>query len=342
MRLRIYRGYNQQHVLIDYFSDEINHQNYSPFGYFYNDENEITHVVPYGIAWESGLMDGDVVLEEESTAVAGSAETESPYGTQPVFIRYERDGRTRQARLDPDPSYARIQVLMDDAAMPILTGLPYDHRLATAGMQSGDQIMSIEGVPTPNGITAFLEFERQAGNTVTVMALSHSEERAFVVPIPSHNDLDELRSFFNGLRFKTRYFPADLKSSFIAGVGKTVDIGKFIFMTIGMLVTGEASIKELSGPVGIATITYEAASSGLVDLINIMVLLSVNLAIFNLLPFPALDGGRIIFMIAEAIFRRPVVTVRIENFIHIAGFLLLILFAMFITYQDVVRLIFGN
>ena len=109
-----------------------------------------------------------------------------------------------------------------------------------------------------------------------------------------------------------------------------------------MLITGEASIDELAGPVGIATITYEAASNGLVDLINIMVLLSVNLAIFNLLPFPALDGGRILFMIPELILRRQVVTVRVENIIHIAGFLLLILFALFITYNDVARLIFGR
>jgi regulator of sigma E protease len=126
----------------------------------------------------------------------------------------------------------------------------------------------------------------------------------------------------------------------VAGVSKAREVTRFIFMVIGMLATGQASVRDLAGPVGIASITYQAASSGLVDLINIMVLLSINLAIFNLLPFPALDGGRILFMIPEAILRRPVFTVRVENIIHIAGFVLLILLAIFITYQDIARLIF--
>ncbi len=342
LKLEVYRGYKQETLFIDYFESELVRDSYSPFGYFFDDTGLISTVIPNGIADEGGLLAGDLITGGETATWTQTIEDEPAQAPKVTTIEYLRDGQTRRARLDPDPTYARIQVYMDDAAYPILVGLPYDHRLVHAGMQSGDEIVSIEGVPTPNGITAFLEFEHQIGNTVTVIALSNSEERAFVVPIPSGSNFEELQEFFAGLHFKTRYLPADLKSSFMAGIGKTVDIATFIFMTIGMLVTGEASLNELAGPVGIATITYEAASSGLVDLINIMVLLSVNLAIFNLLPFPALDGGRLVFMVAEAIFRRPVVTVRIENFIHIAGFLLLLLFAMFITYQDVLRIIFGR
>ena len=125
----------------------------------------------------------------------------------------------------------------------------------------------------------------------------------------------------------------------VAGVEKCRDIVALILMTLQHLLTGKASVSELSGPVGIAQATYQAASSGLVDLINILVLLSINLGIFNLLPFPALDGGRILFMIAEGILRRPVVNVRAENIIHLAGFLLLILLALFVTYHDIARLI---
>jgi regulator of sigma E protease len=209
-------------------------------------------------------------------------------------------------------------------------------------LRSGDEIKSVEGVPTPNGITAFLEMNRRLGKGVTIVAMSGCEERIFQVPLPSIENFREATDFFNGLHFRTRYFRAGLPASMMAGIRKTEEVTGFIFLTIRMLLSGQASISDLSGPVGIANITYEAASSGLVDLINILVLLTINLARFNLLPVPALDGGRILFMILEGIFRRPVVNVKVENIIHIAGFMLLILLAFIVTYHDVMRIFFSN
>ncbi len=342
LRLKIYRGYKRSIKLIDFFDDEINRDNYSPFMYFYDDERVITDVIAGGIAGDAGLRPGDKILGGELSTWVETISGEHAQAPKETTIEYERDEKVRFAKLTPDMPFSRIQVYMDDAAYPVLVGLPYDHRLYLAGLRSGDEIASIEGVPTPNGITAFLEFQRHYGENVTIVTLSDEEERVFTVPIPSENDPDEVHAFFSGLHFKIRYHRADPISSMIAGVRKSYDVGGFIFMMIGMLISGQASVGDLAGPVGIATITYEAASSGLVDLINIMVLLSINLAIFNLLPFPALDGGRMLFMFFEAIFRRPVVNVRVENLIHIAGFLLLIMFALFVTYHDVVRLIFGR
>ena len=342
LSLRIYRGYHRAGVDIEYFNNEILHDSYSTFGFFFNEEMIITDTIEGGIADEGGLEPGDEIVGA-STQVWLS--TELPEPSDPVretSFEYRRNGEIYHTRLNPDPGFSRIQVYMDDASLPILSGLPINHRLAQAGMKSGDEILSVEGVPTPNGITAFLELEKHTGRSVTVVALSSGEERVFTIPIPSEQNREELREFFIGLRFKTRYFASDLVGSFIAGTDKSIDITRLIFLTIGMLISGEANLNDLAGPVGIAAITYQAASNGIVDLINIMVLLSVNLAIFNLLPFPALDGGRILFMGFEAILRRPVVNVRVENLIHIAGFLLLLLLALVVAYNDIARLIFSN
>lgn len=342
MRLKVFRGYRRAITEIEYFDSEISHDSYSMFGFFHDSDGAVTDVIRGGIADEAGLGVGDVIL---SGIMQGST-SETPggpaQGPGSAIVEYERGGRTHRARLEPDPAFSRIQVIMDDASLPILVRLPPENRLAQSGMRSGDEILSIEGVLTPNGITAFLELEKNVGKRVSIVGISGGEERVYVLPIPPASELRSLNAFFSGIRFRTRYFASDPITSLIAGERKVQEVTRFIFMTLGMLITGEASIDDLAGPVGIATITYQAASSGLVDLVNIMVLLSVNLAIFNMLPFPALDGGRILFMFFEAVLRRPVVTVRMENLIHIAGFLLLMLLALFITYHDIARLFLGN
>ncbi|MFH1675591.1 MAG: site-2 protease family protein, partial [bacterium] len=344
LTLVIYRDYRRKPIDIEYFNSEINHDLYSPYGFFLNGEQVVTAVLDHGIASDAGLRPGDTIVQSSMETWSESPLENPVHAKTPtaLTLTYSRNDSNHTIRLVPDPVYSRIQVFMDDASSATFVNLPYDSRLRMAGMNTGDTIVSVNGVDTPNGITAFLELQRHLGGTATIVALSRGQERVFNVPVPPLNNRNELRSFFAGIRFETRYFASDPITSFMAGVRKSNEIVGFIFMTIGMLVTGQASIGDLAGPVGIATITYEAASNGLVDLINILVMLSVNLAIFNLLPFPALDGGRIVFMILEAIWRRPVVTVKVENIIHIAGFLLLILFALFVTYHDIVRFFPAN
>ncbi len=114
-----------------------------------------------------------------------------------------------------------------------------------------------------------------------------------------------------------------------------------IVYVLKLLVSGSVPMKELMGPVGIITLTYVSAENGLNSLMQLLVLLTVNLAVFNLLPLPALDGGRIVFLLLEAVVRRPVVSVKAENIIHIAGFLALMLFILYITFFDVMRLFTG-
>jgi len=103
------------------------------------------------------------------------------------------------------------------------------------------------------------------------------------------------------------------------------------------LVTGQGLSVELGGPVRIAQITGDAARMGLPYLINFSALLSINLAIINILPFPALDGGRILFIFLEKIIGRPVKK-ELEGAIHYIGFILLMILIILITYKDIARL----
>lgn len=116
--------------------------------------------------------------------------------------------------------------------------------------------------------------------------------------------------------------------------------GRIIFTSLIDLLRGRESINNLSGPVGIVSAISQAASYGLTDLLELLVLITVNLGVFNLLPIPALDGGRLVFLAVEAVLRRPV-SQRVQENLTLATFILLFGLMIFATYNDVLRLITG-
>ena len=116
--------------------------------------------------------------------------------------------------------------------------------------------------------------------------------------------------------------------------------GRIIFTSLMDLLRGRESINDLSGPVGIVTAIGQAASYGWQDLLELLVLITVNLGIFNLLPFPALDGGKVVFLLIEGITGHAVPE-KIQSGLTLAAFALLFGLMIFATYNDVVRLIAG-
>ena len=137
-----------------------------------------------------------------------------------------------------------------------------------------------------------------------------------------------------------------LKKSFtlsiIGGFQKTGSMLKLMFDFLGMAFRGKVSTQDLSGPVGVIYTIGEAAKYGFINLIYLMGFISVNLGFFNLLPLPALDGSRIIFILLEVI-RGKAIDPKKEGVIHFIGFVLLILLMITVTYTDVIRFnIFGR
>ena len=127
---------------------------------------------------------------------------------------------------------------------------------------------------------------------------------------------------------------------------QTVSVVRMVYDSLYGLVTGQYSINDLSGPVGIASVAVEVAQTGLANsgfgeavnnIIYIMMVITVNLGIVNMLPFPALDGGRFVFLLIEAIFRKPVPR-KVEGIVNGIGLLLLLILIALITFKDVFKL----
>ena len=116
--------------------------------------------------------------------------------------------------------------------------------------------------------------------------------------------------------------------------------GRIIFTSLMDLLRGRESINDLSGPVGIVTAIGQAASYGWQDLLELLALITVNVGIFNLLPFPALDGGKVVFLLIEGVTGHAVPE-KIQSGLTLAAFALLFALMIFATYNDIVRLVTG-
>lgn len=127
-------------------------------------------------------------------------------------------------------------------------------------------------------------------------------------------------------------------------VKQTVSIARLVWLSLFDLVTGQYGMSDLSGPVGTINIVADVTSSAmqskenLVSALTLMAFITVNIGVFNLLPLPALDGGRLLFLLIEGIRRKPI-NPKYEGYVHGAGLILLLLLMLVVTFNDIVMLI---
>lgn len=215
-----------------------------------------------------------------------------------------------------------------------LGGIVEDSPAQLAGLQAGDQIVSYNG----QAISNWEELTNAIQSTTETANLTYIREgQTYTMQIkPEVVDRDGVKSTLLGVE-------PEYKKSLIGGfeysIYKTKEAFSQIFLTFKMLfVTKEAGINDLSGPVGIYKMTSTVATYGLTSLLIWIGFLSVNIGIMNLLPIPALDGGRILFVLIEAIIGRPIDR-KIEGYIHMTGLLLFFGLFIYVTFNDVIRLI---
>jgi regulator of sigma E protease len=198
---------------------------------------------------------------------------------------------------------------------------------AQAGLQPGDVVQSIGGTKVANWT-----------DIQTVVSNSGGKPLTFVVKRGSATTELRVEPIFEGDRYMVGIRPAMKKAPLLSAIGQgavwTWDVSVSWVQGIVMMITGKMK-PELSGPVGITRTIAETASHGFDMLVRLTAFLSINLGLFNLLPIPALDGSRLVFIGVEGVRGRKVDPAR-ENVIHFVGFLILIGLMLVITYNEVV------
>lgn len=232
--------------------------------------------------------------------------------------------------------YIGIPVL-DNNADTVITAVVEKGPADEAGLKNGDRIERINGqdVATWEELTA--QIEQSGGETVELLVDRNGQSLTLDVT-PKFDE--EAGRMLLGIQ-KNATKKAGVLAAAKLGAQETWQITLQLVDAVGNLITGQVSIADdeegLTGPVGIFKIIDDTAKAGVIYVINLMAVLSINLGLLNILPIPALDGSKLVFLAIEGIKGSPVSPSK-ENFVHFVGFALLMMLMIFITYKDILRL----
>lgn len=207
-----------------------------------------------------------------------------------------------------------------------------------AGLQFGDIITAINGESIESYEQVQSLLGSAEGETVDLVLDRDGEQQTIqVIPEPREVQGETYVGIGVGLQeLVTAKYPMHT-AAYLAATSTFTMLGRIfasLFELFTALFTAAPVVEDLAGPVGIASLTGEIAQAGLIPLMQFMSILSINLAVFNLLPIPALDGGRILFLLIEAVRKKPV-NQKTEAVIHNIGFLLLITLIIAVTIKDI-------
>lgn len=221
---------------------------------------------------------------------------------------------------------------------PVIDSVKDDSPAIEAGMQGGDYVKAINGEEITVWQDLSLIIQQNPGKPLDFIVDRNGEEVALTITPATVKD-DKGNEFGQiGVYYEPTYESAPLQA-FPDALEKTYDYSLLIFQAVGKLITGEFSIDDLSGPVGIYKQTEEVVEYGIFNLMTWAGILSINLGIMNLLPLPALDGGRLLFFGFEAIRGKPVDRQK-EGMVHFVGIVLLMLLMVVVTWNDIQRFFF--
>lgn len=216
---------------------------------------------------------------------------------------------------------------------------------AMAGIKEGDTIISVNDKPINNASDLNRYIQMSLGKEITLL-VEHSDttEEEFRL-IPRWRPPEDEGAM--GVAISTLEAIVERQSepfwrAIPMGVNQTIETMVLFKNSILSLFIGTASIGGVGGPVAIAQITGEVAKAGISPLLEWTAFFSLNLAIINILPLPALDGGRIAFVLLEWVRRGKRISPKREGLVHLVGFFMLMALMLAITLQDIIRIISGD
>lgn len=206
---------------------------------------------------------------------------------------------------------------------------------AQCGLEVGDRITRIDGVRVHTSVELAYEIMRRGIEPVDLIVERNGKEITL-------KDVTFPKSSSEGMSFGDIDFSVAAAMKTPANVIKatwyqSISSIKMIWESLFDLITGRYGMEQVSGPIGVTEAIGDAAKTGSTSLLYLCTLIAMNLGVFNLLPFPALDGGRIAFLIVELIRGKPVKP-EIEGYVHFAGIVVLMAFMVAVTFKDIVGL----
>jgi regulator of sigma E protease len=293
-------------------------------------------VAPESSADLAGIREGDVVRAVDDHSITTWDELEISLltaGKGPHVVEVMRGQRISKITitLDRDQMYGFGISGIEPRIEPVIDPLP-GQPAAVAGIQAGDRIVSVNGQPVEQYYDLPRLIEPLPEQRVEIEVVRDHQSLTFEVETRKSGDKGKIGV---GPLLPMTVQQLAPVAAVRAAVAECRKMTYQTFRIIGQLLTGKTSIRQMSGPVGIAQISGEAARSGFQTFVMFMGIISLQLGIFNLLPIPILDGGHLAILTFESIIRRDL-PLKVKERILEVGFYLLILLMVVVTFNDVV------
>ncbi|OFV80299.1 MAG: RIP metalloprotease RseP [Acidobacteria bacterium RBG_13_68_16] len=298
----------------------------------------VAWVDPISPAAKAGIEAGDLVLavggrgvrtwEDLDLATMGSP-------GQPLEIRFRRDGQEHEVTLTPravsryDIGYAGLAPVLPAEVPGVLPGSPAEK----AGLRPGDRIVAVNGEP----VRHFYDVMRLVGASPDrEVALTIERDASAIEVRATPRNVDGQGKLGIPPPNPTVLKRLGLPTALAQSVRENVRMTRLTFVVIGRMLSGRASLRQMSGPIDIARFSGAAARTGTVSFIWLLGMISLQLAIFNLLPIPVLDGGHLAVIGVESALRKDFSDRTKERILNI-GFWLIIMLVVVVLFNDIVK-----
>ncbi len=296
------------------------------------------------VAYEAGLRAGDEIVSINGKKVHFGRDYslyELVYPDKTLEIVYQREGQEMSASVTPkyiEKDHYQVGVSISNLVIAeVVEGRP----AALAGIMKNDVIQKINGEVMETAEAAVSVINNSNGAPLVITVLRDGQPVELTVqPAVVHVAGYETGISINYGRVRANAFDTVILS--FHEVKYWIDT---VFESLGMMIRGEVSKDDVAGPVGvvnmIGSVVEESKDEGafyvFLNLFNMILMLSANLGVMNLLPLPALDGGRLVFLIIEAVRGKPINREK-EGMVHFVGIILLMILMVFITFNDIINL----
>jgi regulator of sigma E protease len=296
-------------------------------------------------AYEAGLQVGDLITSINGDNMAFSKEYSFYtyyHGSETMNITYKRDGVKYTATVTPQyrtSNVYRIGVVVSDNVN--ITTVTDDSPAKEAGVKVGDIILTVNGQKLSDTLR-ISDIIAASGGEAVEMVVKRGDKEVTLNVTPAMTEVKEYYTGFDSYGYRVKKNPAATIGYAFKEVGYWIEI---VLKSVGMMFTGQVSINDLSGPVGVVdsvnTVVEQSKPEGTwmvcLNLFNYIVMLSANLGVMNLLPLPALDGGKLLFLVIEALRGKPVKAEH-EGMVHFIGMVLLMFLMVYIMFKDIAGL----
>ena len=309
------------------------------------DRPVIGNVTDDSPAAAAGLQSGDTIKSVNGYAVTFARDYDyyvSYHGQQTLLIRYERDGAAYEAAVTPqkiEEQAYRIGIMLqsDGTVSSVTEDAPADR----AGIRSGDIIRQVGDTKVEDGNSA-VEAIRAAGGSSVAVTVERNGQTLTVSVTPQ---LQTSVVYYTGITVPGTRQKVGALPTIGAAAQDVWYWSKAVVQSVGMMFTGQVTVNDLSGPVGIVQTVNEVVNTSRPDGVFYVVMnllffaeaISANLGVMNLLPLPGLDGGKILILIIEAIRRRPMKKEH-EGMVQMAGMVFLFALSIYVLFHDITRL----